>query len=334
MTGRVLITGATGFLGGAVARSLREAGWEVSTTGRNPKIGGILREEGFSFEPVELAHEVEKIQSMTSRCDAVVHCAALSAPWGARSAFQAANIAATRNVVGACAAEGTRLIHVSTPSVCVDFSDTQPQREDAPWSMPPLNDYIATKREAENIVMQAESVRSIILRPKAMIGPGDTSLLPRVMRAARRGIFPVFTGVESMLDLTWIDDATEAVRLALNAPDSCHGKVYHITSGQPIPASEAFTLLFEACELRVKRVPVSPGMAMLISGVCEWISRLITGGRWEPPLTRYSVGALAFGQTLDITAARRDLGYLPGKEMREALRECGQSWRNQHHGKS
>ncbi len=334
MTKRVLITGATGFLGGALSRSLREAGWDVSTTGRNLKIGGILREEGFPFEPVELALEVGKIQSLTGRCDAVVHCAALSAPWGPGSAFREANITATRNVVRACAAEGTRLIHVSTPSVSVDFSRNQKQREDAPWSMPPLNHYISSKREAETIIKQAKQVRSIILRPKAMIGPGDTTLLPRVMRAARRGIFPFFTGSESLLDLTWIDDATEAVRLALDAPDSCHGKVYHITSGQPIPASEAFALLFEACELKVRRVPVSPGTALLISGACEWISRLITGGRWEPPLTRYSVGALAFGQTLDITAARRELGYLPRKEMREALRECGQSWRNQHHGRS
>jgi len=132
-----------------------------------------------------------------------------------------------------------------------------------------------------------------------------------------------------MLDLTWIDDATAAIRLALEAPDSSCGGVFHITSGQPIAVSEAFALLFESCGLKVKLVPVSPEAALWIAGGCEWISRMATAGRWEPPVTRYSVGSLAFGQTLDISAACRDLGYLPQKDIREALRECGQYWREQ-----
>ncbi len=331
MTKRALITGATGFLGGATARSLRKAGWDVCTTGRNVRAGEALRHEGFRFEPLDLARDVSKFHEVARQCDAIVHCAALSSPWGPKRSFDEANVRATRNVVEVCRSEGTRLVHVSTPSVSFGFTRNQDQREDAPWPMPPANYYIATKREAENIVKQDGEVHSIILRPKAIIGPGDTSLLPRVMRAARRGFFPLFTGDEPLLDLTWIDDATEAIRLALESPDSCCGQVYHITSGLPIPAAEAFALLFEACGLEVKLVSVSAEAALRIASLLEWTSRLATAGKWEPPLTRYSVGSLTFAQTLDISAARRNLGYVPRKDIREALQECGNHWRKQKH---
>ncbi len=330
MAKRVLITGATGFLGGAAARSLRHAGWDVCTTGRNVRAGEALALEGFRFEPLDLAGCGSKLHLLARNCDAIVHCAALSSPWGPKRAFDEANVRATRNVLEACRSGGARLVHLSTPSVSFGFTRNQDQREDAAWPMPPANHYIATKREAENLVKQHEKVQSIILRPKAIIGPGDTSVLPRVMRAARRGYFPLFTRDEPLLDLTWIDDATEAIRLALEAPDSRCGQVYHITSGQPIPAAEAFALLFEACGLEVRLVPVSAEAALRIASLFEWSSRIATAGHWEPPLTRYSVGSLAFPQTLDISAARRDLGYLPRKDIREALQECGHHWGKQN----
>lgn len=330
MSKRVLVTGATGFLGGAGVRSLREAGWEVFTTGRNVRAGETLRREGFHFQPLDLAWEADALKTLVRDCEAVVHCAALSTPWGSHRAFYEANVLVTRNVVEACRAAGARLIHVSSPSVSFGFERIRCQGENAPWPMPPANHYIATKREAEGIVKDEKGVHSIILRPKAMIGPGDSSLLPRVMRAARRGIFPQFERDEPLLDLTWIGDATEALRLALEAPYACSGSIYHITSGQPIPATEAFTVLFEACGLEVKMIRLSPGAALFIAGACELSSWLFTAGRWEPPLTRYSIGTLAFGQTLDISAARREMGYHPQKEIREALRECGQAWRKKH----
>jgi len=326
---RALITGATGFLGGAVAREMRKAGWEPITTGRNPVAGEALRRDGFAFTCCDLAEEPGLLCRLAEGCEAVVHCAALSSPWGAMRDFQACNVTATRQVLAACRETGARLIHISSPSVLFDFAHHRELREDASWPEEVANHYIATKREAERLVRDTPEVASIILRPKAMIGPGDTTLLPRVIRLARRGIFPCFGGGDPRLDLTWIDDAALAVRLALEAGDHCRGKIYHITSGQPLPGAEAFALLFEACGLRVRFLPVAIKPALALAGMLERCSRLFTGGRWEPPVTRYTVGSLAFEQTLDISAARRDLSYAPQKDIREALVECGEQWRNQ-----
>ena len=326
---RVLITGATGFLGGAAARELRESGWEVIATGRNAAAGERLRKEAFRYERCDLPGDRVVLQRLAADCEAIVHCAALSSPWGRRSDFVLSNVEATREVLGVCRETGARLVYISSPSVSFGFSHQVRLREDASWPEPAANDYIATKREAEILVRNQSEVGAIILRPKALIGAGDTTLLPRVLRTARRGFFPVFKESDPLLDLTSIDDAAAAIRLALEADEACRGRIYHVTSGAPIPVSEAFALLFEACGLVVRGVPVSTRRALLVAGALEKMSHLFTAGRWEPPLTRYTVGSLAFEQCLDISAARADLGYLPQTDIREALRECGRLWREQ-----
>lgn len=324
---QVLITGATGFLGGTAARDLRQAGWQVITTGRNSRIGDALCRDGFLFQPCDLAEDPITLRRLMEGCQAVVHCAGLSSPWGRDRDFNTCNVVATKEILDACRDSGARLIHISTPSVAFSFVHQSGLNEEAPWTLPPANQYIATKRAAELLVKEATGVPSITLRPKALIGPGDTTLLPRVIRTARRGFFPKLGNDDPRLDLTWVGDATNAIRLALEAPDRFLGKIYHITSGQPMPVSEVFSRLFEACGLSVRFLPVSTGTALAAAGCLEWISHLLTAGRWEPPLTRYSVGSLAFEQSLDISAARRDLGYVPQMDIREALAICGKQWR-------
>lgn len=327
---RILITGATGFLGGATARELKRSGYEVVATGRKTKVGEQLRSEGFHFERCDLASEKETLRRLADGCEAIVHCAALSSPWGRRADFQASNVAATRSVLEVCRETGARLIYISSPSVTFGLFDQHLIREDAAWPEPAANHYIATKREAETLVTGQDSVPAITLRPKALIGPGDTTLLPRVIRTARRGFFPSFKENDPLLDLTLSDDAVRAITLALDAGELCVGKTYHITSGSPIRVSEAFALLFEACGLEVRFVPITTQGALAVAGGLEMLSRFFTAGKWEPPLTRYTLGSLAYEQSLDISAARADLGYLPQTDIRSALRECGRRWREQH----
>ena len=331
---RVLITGATGFLGGAAARELRRAGYEVVTTGRNAKAGEQLRSEGFVFERCDLTSDKTALLRLADGCETIVHCAALSSPWGSLSDFRACNVEATRSVLEVCRETGARLVYISSPSVTFGLFDQHLIREDAAWPKPAANHYIATKREAEMLVRGQDMVPAITLRPKALIGPGDTTLLPRVIRMARRGFFPVFKESDPLLDLTFIDDATRAITQALEAGPEYRGRIYHISSGSPIRVSEAFTLLFEGCGLNVRFVPLSRDGALAVAGGLERLSRLFTAGKWEPPLTRYTVGSLAYEQSLDISAARADLGYLPQTDIRAALHASGQRWREQQKSSS
>jgi len=325
----VLVTGATGFLGGAVARRLFAEGWRVRATGRQERAGAALAAEGIPFTSCDLAESPDLLAKLTAGCIHVVHCAALSSPWGRRRDFQQANVIATRNVIAACQAAGVqRLVAISSPSVSFIYGSQLNIGEDAPWVDPAANHYIATKRIAERAVLTA-GLPCVVLRPKALFGPGDTTLIPRVLKVAARGRFPLF-GPDCLLDLTWIGDAVDAVLLALQADDRCHGKVYHITSGAPLSRQQVLKTLFAACglQVRLRRMPLPAALAL--GSALEGISRLTTMGGWEPPLTRYSVGALGYGQTLDISAARRDLGYAPLTDIPARLQECGLAWRKRH----
>ena len=97
---RVLVTGATGFLGGAVARRLHAAGDDVLATGRDIGRGGQLAAAGIRFLPMDLATD-GAVADLCRRQDRIVHCAALSSPWGPHEAFYRANVKATRNLVDA-----------------------------------------------------------------------------------------------------------------------------------------------------------------------------------------------------------------------------------------
>ena len=327
---RVLVTGATGFLGGAVARMLQREGVSVITTGRNLDMGAALEQDGVTFRACDLSADAAEVRKLVEGCDAVVHAAALSSPWGTPAQFQAANVTATQHIVSACTATGVkRLVHISSPSVTFDFKDQPFIKEDAPWSEVPANLYIATKREAESLILKAvaDGLDAVMLRPKALFGPGDTTLLPRVLRVARRGFFPLFGDSDPLMDLTWIGDAVESVRLALHAPVSCNGRVYHITSGDPQPRNVVFGAMLESCGLTVRFRKIPLHRAIAVAGVLEAISRWLTFSRWEPPATRYSVGVLGFPQTLDISAARADLNYAPKSDVCALLRECGRQWR-------
>jgi nucleoside-diphosphate-sugar epimerase len=325
----ILVTGATGFLGGALVRSLHLAGRNVLATGRNAAAGRTLEDAGIAFTACDLAKDIDTLAKLATRSTYVVHCAALSSPWGKFADFHAANIVATNHVLAACKeAKIDRLIAISTPSVSFAFAPQRDLREDAPWLEPAANHYIATKRLAERAVLTS-GIPSIVLRPKALFGPGDTTLIPRVLKVAARGRFPLF-GEDCLLDLTWINDAVAAIELSLTASASSLGKVYQITSGQPLSRRLVLETLFAACGLTVTLRPLPLSFALGLGSALEWISRLATLSNWEPPLTRYSVGALGYGQTLDISAARNDLLYAPQTDILARLQDCGHAWRNQH----
>jgi nucleoside-diphosphate-sugar epimerase len=285
--------------------------------------GAALEADGIPFFACDLSRDAKGLQAMVDGCDAVVHAAALSSPWGRRVEFVSANVHATRHVVDACDRAGVRrLVHISSPSVLFAFRAQPNLTEATQWQDPPANHYIATKREAEDI---AQAAGAVILRPKALFGPGDTTLLPRLTRVARRGVFPIFGSDDPLLELTWIDDAVEAIRLALEAPSVTSGQIYHITSGMALARSVVLQTLLNACGLQVRYLRIPVGLGLALAGGAEALSRYLGG---EPPLTRYGVAVLAFEQTLDIAAARRDLGFAPQTDIRAALTQCGQEWRS------
>lgn len=151
---RILVTGASGFLGGALVRKLHSGARDVVATGRNIEKLRALGLPDHSILCLDLAKP-----SMAAACEAhlkgvttIVHCAGLSSPWGTQADFHRANVTATENVVAlAKRLGGIHLVFVSTPSVYFQFKDQFDVGEGT--SLPkPVNAYASTKALAETRV--------------------------------------------------------------------------------------------------------------------------------------------------------------------------------------
>jgi len=318
---RIFVTGGTGFLGRHLVWRLAELGNEVGFSGRDAaKARVVVENAARAVAFVPCSHGAPEapaaLKHATAGFDAVVHCAALSSPWGRPEDFYDGNVRSTAEVLSAMQANDIpRLVHISTPSLYFQFRDRLGVREDEPLP-PPVNHYARTKREAERLV-RASPVSSVILRPRGIFGAWDETLLPRLLRLLRRRRFPLFNGGDALIDLTYVDNVVDAIVLALALPGSPQ-TTFNVSNGQPQRAADLFEQLAASFGLpwRPRHVPLATGLAL--ARACELAGRVARG--WEPPLTRYSVGTVAYSQTLDLQRAREQLGYAPRIDIAEGIR--------------
>lgn len=329
---KVVITGGTGFLGRHLAWRAAAEGADVLFTGRNAQAAAeVIHHAPAPVRWHVLEHGADTSEQALTRlaqgADVVVHCAALSSPWGGFDEFQRANVTSTAEVLAACKVNGVRrLVHISTPSLYFGFTDRLNIREDA--DLPPAaNAYVWTKLAAERLVRDAGLPEVAILRPRALFGPWDQTLVPRILRVMTQGAMPIMRGGRIQLDLTYIDNAVEAVWRAMTQPLPRPINTYNVTNGEPRELLDVLTVMARAFNLplRTRRVPW--GLVELLARGLETVARL--GNGKEPPLTRYSAGVLAFSQTLDISAIRHELGYQPGIDIDDGIHRHAQWWQKQ-----
>lgn len=309
------MTGATGFLGGSIARKLARDGVEVVAAGRNERLLGQLESEGLPTLRLDLA--TERLAPHCDGVDVVVHCAALSAPWGPAADFRAANVEATANVLDAVRQGVGRLVHISTPSIYHNGGARFDVGEDAPLAQRFINTYTRTKFDAEELVRKAD-VDSIILRPRALFGPQDTVLVPRILRALKTGRVRVVGDGENVVSMTYIDDAVNAAILASRAPLVERGRAYNITSGPEVKLWSLIRRLATELDLPQPRGHIARVVARGVAHALEKQHQVLRR-EGEPVLTRYGVDVVSLSMTLNIDRAREELGFEPLLSQDEAV---------------
>jgi nucleoside-diphosphate-sugar epimerase len=315
----VLITGATGFIGGHLAAYLLEQGMSVRGIGRNLEKGKLLASRGVDFRMVDL-RDLDEVRNAIEGAAVVVHCGALTSVWARRQDYWNTNVAGTRNVIEGCLQHGvSRLVYVSSASVMSRFRDQYDQKEsDSPiggfTSM-----YARSKHEAELLVSNAgeRGLDTVILRPRAVYGPGDSTIVPRLLRAAERRWLPVIGNGSTVTNLTHVDDVSRAIRLALDTLRASGG-VYVIAGDEVVNIWDVISELLNSLGYRPPAGRISRsvayGFAVLAEGA--WRSARLAG---EPPITRYMVGLLGYSHTFDTTAARIDLGFSPRVKIQDGM---------------
>lgn len=304
---RILITGGTGFLGRHVAARLLDDGHTVTLLGRDFAAVAPLLACGARRLPCDL-RERTAVAAACRDHEAVVHAGALAAPWGRWADFFAVNVAGTAALLEGCARQRVaRLIYISSPAVTFAGRDQHELTEAASYPRRFSSAYARSKAMAEQLVRAAPIVPSVILRPKAIFGPGDRVLLPRLIAAARAGRLPQIGAGRNLVDLTYVANVADAVALALSSA-AAPGRTYHITNAEHVPLWPLLRSILHQLGISDRLRPVPLPLMLAAAGAME--ARAALTGR-EPLLTRYSVAILARTQTYDIAAARRDLGYRP-----------------------
>lgn len=307
---RTLVTGATGFLGGAVVTALRGNGIDVIGTGRDEQKCAAL-----GFVPIDLSRPPDRWPDL-GPIDHIVHCAGLSAPFGRYVDFVRGNEISTRNIVKFAESRNVkRLVHISTSSVYFAPRDQLDVTENSVLPRP-INAYAATKRAAEKIVLAAPDIGPIVLRPRGIYGVGDTALLPRLLRVAAQRPLPIFRNGTAAIDLTHVDDVVASVIAAINAPDV--DGIVNISGGELLPIRDIVNQASARAGVVVKWCKQPLGLAMGLGAILETIARIDPLKR-EPLVTRYALGLFAYQQSLSIEKAKMSLDWAPQVSFAEGL---------------
>ncbi|WZH54263.1 MAG: NAD-dependent epimerase/dehydratase family protein [Nocardioides alkalitolerans] len=299
---RIVVTGASGFVGRRLVELARAAGHDVVGIGRRR-----LDAEGYLSVDLGRAHG-EEPPPLPWRPEAVVHCAARATPYARRREFEADNITATRTVVDWCARSWgrPRLVHVSSSSVLYHDGDQLDLTEESPVGPPFANDYARTKAASEEVVAEYEG-SWVVARPRAVFGPGDTVLFPRILAAAKAGRLPLLTGraTPAVGDVIYVDNLADYLLLLAERDDL--GGVYHLTNAEPVEIQAVLTEVVERLGLEPPTRRVSIRSAMRAARVLEalWRVARLPG---EPPITPYGVGVLTWSKTFVPDRMLRDLG--------------------------
>lgn len=312
---RVLVTGATGFTGGALARKLVEQGNHVVALVR--KTGNIkaLQELGAELVYGDITDRAAVI-SAAENCDVIYHIAAVFRTAGhPDSYYEGVNTTGVQHVIDAALQHKVgRTIHCSTIGVHGDVEDL-PSNEESPFN--PGDIYQRTKLAGEELFAKAMAagLSGTIFRPGAIYGPGDMRLL-KMFKQIKRGFFPLFGGGTNLYHLSYIDDLTDGIILCGEHPNAV-GERFILCSNEYGTLKQLSAMI--AAELGVKAPSFEPpiGPLMLAAKICEGICKPLG---IDPPLHTRRVEFFVKSRAFDNSKAKKLIGYAPKISTKEGVK--------------
>ena len=312
---RVLVTGASGMLGGAVARLLVQHGHTVTTLQRRPSgVDGATDLCG-SITDAGVLGDAVRAQ------DGIIHLAAKVSFTGRAAEFDEVNIEGTRQLLDAARTAGVPdFVFVSSPSVAnsgtaiVGLGAGPADPEHA------HGDYARTKGAAELLALAADSAnfRVAAVRPHIVWGPGDTQLVERVLARAAVGRLPLLDAGAALIDTTYVDNAASAMVAALNRMEHVHGQAVVVSNGEPRPVGELIAGICAAGGVAAPKWAVPGAVARGAGAVVEKLW-LWAGRTEEPPMTRFLAEQLSTAHWFDQRRTRELLDWAPAVSLDEGL---------------
>jgi nucleoside-diphosphate-sugar epimerase len=300
---RVLVTGATGFVGGALARRLLELGFELHALVRNESAAEALAKSGARVHAGNLG-DPNTIAEAATGCDALFHCAGESSVRAPAEAHAWINVAGTENaLLAARHADVKRFVLLSCADVSLLNKDRLHWKENAALGQAPLGTMARNKLLAEELALHASNARLsvIAIRPAWLWGPGDHTNLPALCREAGAGGVRLFGDGHNLFSTTYIDNLVDALIAAASAKGA-DGQAFHVADSDVLTAGEFFGRLCAALGMAAPR----RGIYALAYAAAVVRERAGLRGVWPEEVVRRGRGTL-----LDGLRAHQFLAYQP-----------------------
>ena len=322
---KVLITGATGLLGGHLIRELRERGEAIRALVLPVENTDRLVEQGVEVVRGDVT-DASTLGSAVKEIELIFHLAGMMGVWRPLAEYRLVNVTGSENLYKAAQKAGVRrFVHTSSHTVYGLGYGRFLTEKDA--LRPDPDPYSLTKAEGDRLMrrlMLSSQVETVILRPGTFFGPGDRLHFGRMAQKVKDGKGLILGRGDNALPFCYVTDIVQGFLLAAyheHAP----GNVYNITNDRPLTQVEMFNAIADAVggvrpRLHLPYLPIYYG-----SLVAERVVAPLT--RTKPVVTQ--LGAMMFGSDNrhSVEKARRELGYEPKVDLRTGI-QLAAEWFN------
>ncbi|MGH8461658.1 MAG: NAD-dependent epimerase/dehydratase family protein [Stenotrophobium sp.] len=303
---KYFITGGSGFVGRNLIREIVKRGDAALALARSAS----AQETVTALGATPIAADLLTVTPDQLRgCDAVIHAAAVVDEWGPRKWFEEINVEGTRRLLAAAREAGVAsFVLVGTEAAYAVGPPLVNLDETCPLPAHPLPRYPATKAAAEKLVRAASSasMRTVVIRPRLIWGADDSSVLPKLADAVRKGQFAWIDGGHYRTSTCHVYNVVEGALLA--AERGRGGEAYFLTDGKPVEFREFMTRLFATRGVKpgTRSLPRALVWALASTSEFLWEYLPLPG---KPPLTRMAVVLGCQEVTVNDAKARNELGY-------------------------
>jgi nucleoside-diphosphate-sugar epimerase len=314
---RVLITGATGLLGGHLIKELQQRGEDIRALVLPVENADKLEKQGVEVVRGDIT-DASTLEPAVQDVELIFHLAGMMGVWRPLADYRLVNVTGSENLYKAAQKAGVRrYVHTSSHTVYGLGYGRFLTENDA--LRPDPDPYSLTKAEGDRLMrrlMLNSEVETVILRPGTFFGPGDRLHFGRMAQKMKDGKGVIIGRGDNALPFCYVTDVVQGFMLAAyheNAP----GNVYNITNDRPLTQLEMFNAIADAVDgVRPTRhlpyLPIYYG-----SIVAEKVVARVT--RTKPIVTQ--LGAMMFGSDNrhSVKKARRELGYEPKVDLRTGI---------------
>jgi nucleoside-diphosphate-sugar epimerase len=305
----IAVTGAQGFVGSAVVHHLRTLGHTVIP---------VVRKSNGTFKNAVEWDITGSYEGSGLNADVVVHAAAKVDDWASYQKCYNVNVTGTKNVINAFPS-AKLFIYMSSASVYDPMNTERLITEKSPAGVHLLNSYSKTKYEGERMVLNSSVPSRVVVRPHIIYGPGDTTILPRLLKARRFGRFLVLGNGKNNISLTYIGNLTDAISQIVMSDQIFGSKIFNVVDDVSDTVENVINTLKFSLEINEKNLYIPKSLANKIGMVLEKLYRFLRVQQ-SPLITPYLVDQMTSDHVLDCDMAKDSFGYNPEVNYREAFK--------------